>query len=1000
MIDSSNGSLTIQARLSYLTTVLFVVLALLGTHANAQSLNSGRIDGVARDETGAALPGVRLTLTSPALQVAQLFTTTDAEGQYRFDDLNIGVYRLQAELDGFQTVVLDGLQVSAAFAARVNVAMKIGSLNETVTVSGQSPVVDLSSTRGGRTLDIPLLQAALPMTGNYADIAKLIPGVNAAVVMGSRQGNATEMGNRGGAGNPSSFGIGEATTIIEGYETQNSSNQQMSVDAAELDVKTYGNTADLGKAGTAVTYVFPSGGNSFHGVAGAKYMGDALQSANITAKDASNPRLVQLFRSPEEIKDFADAHANLGGRIVKDKLWFFVSNRTRYRKFSTGGFVGGPGPDGQYLTGDEPVALLKGSGHSEVFKVSYQMSQAYQLVGVYWRDSVFDNPSVPSAGIFGTGSALTVPFENSSQYRLNFRAPIVQFRGTPTNKLSFDIKVGRSGYKAPYLIQPGYELLPSAYDRATQLYTGSSISPGITPPNNASVINAERKGITDLKQVQSALTFVHGGGIGDHVLKAGFRAGYATTGGDAPNHRAGNYMLVFDTVNGVKHQPVEIVTFSLPVSARNNLNLYYGYLADQWRVNDRLTLNLGLRWERQTSFVPEQTQEASTFVKAATYPKLDVGAFNTWAPRTGIAWDLTGHGKSVVKATYGWFNIELLSSVQSVSDVYNPVKPVLTNYRWHDLNGNGNYDAGEVDLSRTGADFISATSTSAQEPLSNNFKIPHQHEVSTSFEQEIGAGASFRALYVYRREVSQYSNINVGLPYSAYNIPLQRRDPGPDGVINTADDGGMFTIYDYAPEYRGVVSLNLVNRPSNRADSVHTLDFGITQRATSRLSLGLGYSPAKNHKYLVGIITNPNDEYNQIDNTWSHTFRANGNYLLPWDVQAGGTLLVLSGRPGQRTNVFRAADPLGGPALRQLSTVTVRVEPYGDRQGPTQPYLDLRVGKKLALGQRSLLVSLDALNALNTSAAQLTTYASGPTFDFVTQIPNPRIFRIGLEFRF
>ena len=84
--------------------------------------------------------------------------------------------------------------------------------------------------------------------------------------------------------------------------------------------------------------------------------------------------------------------------------------------------------------------------------------------------------------------------------------------------------------------------------------------------------------------------------------------GYSTTGGDAPNHRAGNYTLVYDTVSGRTHQPVEMVTFSLPVSARNKLNLYAGYLADQWRVNDRLTMNLGLRWERQTSYVPEQSQ--------------------------------------------------------------------------------------------------------------------------------------------------------------------------------------------------------------------------------------------------------------------------------------------------------------------------------------------------------------------------------------------------------
>ena len=645
MIPGSSGRERAWPRLCHILTWLLAIMAATVLSAAAQTGNTGSIDGTVRDDTNASLPGVRLTLTSPALLVPRT-TETNGEGQYRFDDLNIGVYRLQAELDGFQVVVREGLQVSAAFAARVNLAMAIGSLKETITVSGQSPVVDVTSTRGGRTLDIPLLQAALPMTGNYADIAKLIPGINAAVVMGSRQGNATEMGNRGGAGNPSSFGLGDATTLMEGYQTQNSSNQQISVAAAELDVKTYGNTADLGQAGTVVSYVFPSGGNQFHGVVSGRYMGDRFQSTNISAKDANDPRLVQLFRSPEEIKHFGDGHATLGGRIIKDKLWFFAAHRSRFREFSTGGFVGGPGADGQYLTGDEPLKILEGSGHSDLVKVTYQMSPAYQLMGFYWRDSVFDNPAVPSAGIFGTGNPLTVPYEASSQYRLNFRAPILQFRGTPSNRFSFDLKVGKSGYDAPYTIQPGSELLVSAYDRASQLYTGSPISPGITPPNNASVIHAERKGLTDLKQVQGNLTYVPTGRFDDHVVKSGFRLGYSTTGGDAPNHRAGNYTLVYDTVSGRTHQPVEMVTFSLPVSARNKLNLYAGYLADQWRVNDRLTMNLGLRWERQTSYVPEQTQEASTFVAAATYPKLHVGSFNGWAPRVGTAWDVTGSGRT------------------------------------------------------------------------------------------------------------------------------------------------------------------------------------------------------------------------------------------------------------------------------------------------------------------------------------------------------------------
>ncbi len=114
----------------------------------------------------------------------------------------------------------------------------------------------------------------------------------------------------------------------------------------------------------------------------------------------------------------------------------------------------------------------------------------------------------------------------------------------------------------------------------------------------------------------------------------------------------------------------------------------------------------------------------------------------------------------------------------------------------------------------------------------------------------------------------------------------------------------------------------------------------------------------------------------------------------------GGTFLLLSGRPGQRTNVFRAADPDGGPALRQLTTVTVRVEPFGDRTGPVQPFLDFRLGKRFNFGGRYILLSLDALNATNSSAAQLQIFASGPTFDRVTQIPGPRILRFGIEYRF
>ena len=548
--------------------------------------------------------------------------------------------------------------------------------------------------------------------------------------------------------------------------------------------------------------------------------------------------------------------------------------------------------------------------------------------------------------------------------------------------------------------QPGYEFLPSTWNRATGLYTGSPISPGITPPNNASVINAERKGITDLEQVQGTMTLVPTGRLGDHVLKAGFRAGYSTTGGDAANHRAGNYALTYDTVSGVPNTPVELTTISLPVSARNKLNMYAIYLADQWRLSERVTVNLGLRWERQTSYVPEQSQEASDFVAAATYPKYDVGSWNNFAPRLGVAWDLTGQGQTVVKATYGRFNTELLASVASVSDVYNPVKPVLTTYRWRDPNGSGDYEPGEVDLSQTGTDFISTTSSSSQEPIADDFRLPHVHEVTASLEQELGGGTSVRGLYVYRKELDAYSNINVALPYEAYSIPLQRRDPGPDGVLNNADDGGTFTIWDYAPEYRGP-GVAGAGQPPGRARRL-----GAHLRGGDQQARHVADEPRP------GLHADPEPPLPGGQRRQPQRRIQRRERHFPARLACQRQLHAAVGHPARRH--VPAAERGAGTADQRVPRGRSRWRSAappaddGDAEGrrlrrtlwSVEPYLDFRLGKRINFGLQYLLFSLDALNATNSSVAQAEIYASGPTFGRVTQIPGPRILRFGIEYRF
>jgi hypothetical protein len=801
----------------------------------------------------------------------------------------------------------------------------------------------------------------------------------------------------------SAYGQSGVTAQVEDFEMHSNNQPPNLTDTEQMDVKTYGTTADVQFPGAAINYVFSSGGNTFHGNASVYAMGKGIQSSNID----DNLRR-QNFNSGENLQNYYDTHVNIGGPIMHDKWWFFGSGRKRRNERIIGGFAANPGPDGRYLTGDEPPAYPVGAQNGSVLKSSFQVSPQYQVVGFWWRDWTRDEGTC-TTGFFGGGSCRTIPFEHSAIYYLYDHVWFFELRGTPTSNLTFDFKGGRSSYHTKYDIQPGSATwlpgspsiasLPSNYDRNTTLYTGSPIATGVQT-------TAQRFGTTYYHQFTGNLTYVPQGIFGgDHQFKAGFRTILSTAGGAVPNHPAGNYILVFDTVGGVPHQPVEMTTFSFPLNALNRLNLDGIYAIDQWKLSRRVTLNLGLRFDYEHSFIPGQTQQASTFVQAQTYAPIDVGKWTLWSPRAAIAWDITGSGKTVAKATYGTYNSQLPYYTTNFADMYNPVVATTTAYRWHDLNGDNNYQPGEVNLSTAAGspDFISISGAANTQPLSDKaFKVPSTHEFSASIERELIPNMSGRVLYVYKRFQNQYDTINVARPYSAYNIPLTRRDPGPDGIVGTADDGGMVKIYDYDPAYRGAAfTLNArVNRPDSQADTAQTIEGSVQKRLSNRWSMGSSFGATKQHRWIQGVIETPNQETFPLDETWDYQFRLNGSYTLPFDILLGGTMTTLNGVKGQRTYIFRAADPLGGLPLRQLTTVTLRLDAFGSERGPVQNYVDLRLGKNFRIGQQRIEISADAINALNTNVAQATTYVAGPTYGQITLIPAPRIVRFGLQYSF
>jgi len=942
---------------------------------SAQNLSTANIDGLVTDQSGGALPGVTVTASSPALQVGQVSTVSDADGFYRFVGLPRGTYQLNFELQGFQGFRREGLELTAGFAARVNATLQIGTVSETITVSGGTPVVDLTTTRGGQTINSGLLTTELPGSKTLADVISLSPGLlnTAGEVAGSL----------GLTGRPrfSAYGLQSGNTnitmMLDGFQIIANYPVPDTSQTDEVDVKTFGNTADIKEMGPAMNLVVKQGGNQFHGSFAEAFMKQPWK--NVDAGLLSRGFVVGAQQTY-----FDDFGADLGGKIVPDKLWFYGNYRKRLSKTSQPGLVRNAGPDGIYLTGDEPAAFPKLTGQNIDGKVSYQITPKYQINGLIARDQTTNEADEQIAPFGAAVNFAHTPWEATNPFNWLPYARKLEARGTPRNNLIFDVAFGKSGYKLYYDIQPESRGTPTTYNRTTLLLTGANI-PHISD-FNFWTLNAN-------------MTYLPTDFLGgNHQFKVGYYLGRRDNAGGRPVSPPGDYALMFDTVNGVPNTPIEIETNNAPVDPTEWDDVYSIYGMDQWRVASRLTLNLGLRWDGQHSFVPAQSREAGMFAAAADFPRVDVYKSHRLAPRAALAWDVAGKDRSVLKFTYGRFVPE-----SSLAGDFDKNGSFVTDYRWHDLNGDKKYEPGEVDLSTaTGSpDFISTTSP-ANNILNPNMKLPYVHEVTLAFEQALSSSMAVRGLYLYRINKSQTASVNVLRPYSAYNIPIQRTDPGPDGVLGTADDAGTVTIWDYDPAFRGSAfqGNQVINRPDGRDDSNQAFEIALNRRMSNHWLVNSAFTLYKNHKYNVSIPASPNDDYFPIDTSKQWSYKLSGNWNGPHDIVVGMIMEAFSGPQGTRTYVFRAAGENGGLALKQLTSVTLRLEPTNAEAEKSYAQVNLRLGKKFKVGNRVIQASTDALNVFNTNAVKAATYVSGPQFGNVTNAVPSRQLRGDIRFMF
>jgi hypothetical protein len=519
-------------------------------------VSSGTIQGMITDESGGVLAGVTLTLTSPQLQIPQIVKLSDASGFYKFVDLPAGTYRLQAELPGFSTAIRNGLSLTVGFVATVNFGLTVGTVSESVTVSGQSPIVDITSTSASVAFAKETLDA-VPRGLDVQDIIQMAPGVTLPTPDVGGSTMATRQ-------NISSYGMEAQPKLqVEGMNVAMGADENSPIyfndnTLQEVQIKTSGNDAEVSTPGISMVAIMKSGGNQFHGAYSYAFESPHLQSGNLSAALRA-----QGLSDTSPLKSFRAYSGDLGGRIVKDKLWFYGAFSRQEKSQGLAGFASGPGPDGRYLTADDPLAYFGTSLSQYSAKFSYQISNNNRITYA-WQRGTKAQPA--------NGGGRLVPLESTRDYRNPTAIEKVELQSSITARVLLNAVVGYAGYVTDYDAARSYATAdrPARQDIETGLSTGS---------------HPLHQGKTrDRYQSEDSISFFPSGAfLGRHELKTGVMLYFDQSSDGYLNNLACNCILYTDRINGVSGTPSRIRFYNTPVVPQDRENTYAWYVKDAWR---------------------------------------------------------------------------------------------------------------------------------------------------------------------------------------------------------------------------------------------------------------------------------------------------------------------------------------------------------------------------------------------------------------------------------
>jgi hypothetical protein len=956
-----------------------VCVALVPSLALAQA----SINGVVRDSSGAVLPGVTVEASSPALIEKVRAVVSDSGGVYRIVDLRPGTYTVTFTLPGFNVVRQDGIQLTGNFAATVNGEMRVGAIQETVTVSAESPIVDIQNTTTQRVFDQQVIEA-IPAGRSHINMAVLVPGLSA------QQPGRGALQDVGGTNN-----LQNTTFTIHGSKQQDTRLQLDGVrvgnvlsegqfsnfvpdtgSTAEVTMDVAAVSAEQPFGGLRINLIPREGGNTVRGSVFATGVNSAWQGTNI-----DDDLRAKGLPSPNEMKKAYDINPSVGGPLMRDKLWFYFSARWQLNQSYVAGLY-------ENRNAGDPTKWLRDEDRSKrgVFQVNQKgvnLRLTSQLAAKHKVSLFYDNQ-----GRIWDDSRPAISPESTVAYRfpvLNLGQ--VGYTGTLTSKLLVEGRFGNRGeaFGNQYPEEGSIyrDLIPVIEQNTSLQYRGKGGDGGSSALFSYST--------QEINTLSGSVTYV----TGSHSVKVGVTDTWALT---RSSTKTNSSALLYRFTGGTPTQftqyaPIEGGTGSKVIGE-------IGFFAqDRWTIK-RLTLNLGVRYDQYIGGYPEQTLGPALYLPTRNlhFDAVTGNNLKDITPRVAAAYDLFGNGKTALKVNWGKY-------IMATTPIGNPAPTAATSTQvtrsWDDSfypmgdprRGNFIVDcdlfsqAGNAECGAGLANFGALSSVAAfnretrfgwgNRPWSKEFSTSVQHELLPRLGIDVGYFRRwFGNFLAIDNRASAASNFD---PYSI-TAPVDARLPNGGGYVISG-------LYNLNPSRFGVASDNYTTFASDFGKQTETwngMDFSVNARLANGVTLQGGVSTGRTvtdncdvaskagnttNAFGLALTDNPTQLYCHNVQNYLTQVKLLGTYTVPKaNVNVAAT--VQSSPGAQLTANYIATNAVVQPSLgRPLSggaaNVTVNLVEPGTLFGDRLNQLDLRFSRPVRFGARRLAVNLDIYNALN-----------------------------------